>query len=77
MRPILASTANACGIAPAEMARASLFGQSIHLLSRLMPLLDIHHGDSQKPSSLRGLGRVLALRGGALLFGAIPFVSRV
>lgn len=82
--PILADTASAYGITPAEMARASLLGQPIHLLSPLVAstyllvaLLDINYGDNQKSSLLWVFGLVLAMIGGALLFGAIPFVSTI
>lgn len=80
--PILADTAQAYGITPAEMARASLLGQPLHLLSPLVAstyllvaLLDINYGDNQKASLLWVLGLVIAMIGGALLFGVIPFVS--
>ncbi|UBB19061.1 citrate:proton symporter [Comamonas odontotermitis] len=82
--PILANTASAYGITPAEMARASLLGQPIHLLSPLVAstyllvaLLDINYGDNQKASLLWVFGMVLAMIGGALLFGVIPFVSNL
>ena len=35
--PILAEAAQGYGISPAEMARASLIGQPVHLLSPLVP----------------------------------------
>lgn len=80
--PILAETASIYGITPAEMARASLIGQPIHLLSPLVAstyllvsLLDINYGDNQKASILWVFGLVLAMLAGALLFGVIPFVS--
>lgn len=58
--PILANTASAYGITPAEMARA---------------LLDINYGDNQKSSLLWVFGLVLAMVAGALMFGVIPFAS--
>lgn len=82
--PILANTASAYGITPAEMARASLLGQPIHLLSPLVAstyllvaLLDLNYGDNQKASLLWVFGLVLAMVGGALLFGVIPFASTI
>jgi CitMHS family citrate-Mg2+:H+ or citrate-Ca2+:H+ symporter len=80
--PILAETASTYGITGAEMARASLLGQPIHLLSPLVAstyllvgLLDINYGDNQKFSLLWVFGLVLAMLAGALLFGVIPFAS--
>jgi len=82
--PILANTASAYGITAAEMARASLLGQPIHLLSPLVAstyllvaLLDINYGDNQKASMLSVFGLVLAMIAAALIFGVIPFVSTV
>jgi CitMHS family citrate-Mg2+:H+ or citrate-Ca2+:H+ symporter len=53
--PILSQTAGAYGISPAEIARASLVGQSVHLLSPLVPstyllvgLAKVEFGDHQK-----------------------------
>ncbi|QEI08534.1 citrate transporter [Pigmentiphaga aceris] len=80
--PILANTASAYGVTAAEMARASLLGQPIHLLSPLVAstyllvaLLDLNYGDNQKSSLLWVFGLVLAMIVGALLFGVIPFVA--
>ncbi|MEJ5128297.1 citrate:proton symporter [Comamonas sp. MYb21] len=80
--PLLANTASAYGITPAEMARASLLGQPIHLLSPLVAstyllvaLLDLNYGDNQKASLLWVFGLVIAMVTGALLLGVIPLVS--
>lgn len=82
MLPILADTASAYGISVAEMARASLLGQPVHLLSPLVAstyllvaLLDINYGDNQKSSILWVFGLVIAMVVAALVFGVIPFVS--
>ncbi|MFJ3461335.1 CitMHS family transporter [Achromobacter spanius] len=77
--PLLASTADAYGITAAEMARASLIGQPIHLLSPLVAstyllvsLLDLNYGDNQRSSIAWVFGLVLAMLAAALLFGIIP-----
>jgi len=82
--PILAETASAYGITPAQMARASLIGQPIHLLSPLVAstyllvaLLDINYGDNQKASIFWVFGLVLAMLAGSLAFGIIPLISTV
>lgn len=77
--PILAKTAAAYGITSAEMARASLVGQPLHLLSPLVAstyllvaLLDINYGENQRASILWVIGLMFAMLAGALVFGAIP-----
>jgi CitMHS family citrate-Mg2+:H+ or citrate-Ca2+:H+ symporter len=77
--PLLASTADAYGIGAAEMARASLIGQPIHLLSPLVAstyllvsLLDLNYADNQRASIAWVFGLVLAMLAAALLFGIIP-----
>ncbi|NTE65523.1 citrate transporter [Agrobacterium tumefaciens] len=77
--PILAKTAAAYGITSAEMARASLIGQPLHLLSPLVAstyllvaLLDINYGENQRTSIGWVIGLMLAMLAGALLFGVIP-----
>lgn len=77
--PILAKTAAAYGITAAEMARASLVGQPLHLLSPLVAstyllvaLLDINYGENQRASILWVIGLMFAMLAGALIFGAIP-----
>jgi CitMHS family citrate-Mg2+:H+ or citrate-Ca2+:H+ symporter len=82
--PILAETASAYGITTAQMARASLIGQPIHLLSPLVAstyllvaLLDINYGDNQKASIFWVFGLVLAMLAGSLAFGIIPLISTV
>ncbi|MEJ1175140.1 citrate:proton symporter [Agrobacterium sp. CMT1] len=77
--PILAQTAAAYGISSAEMARASLIGQPLHLLSPLVAstyllvaLLDINYGENQKAAIGWVIGLMFAMLGGALVFGTIP-----
>ena len=55
MVPIVAETAGEFGISPVEIARASLIGQPVHLLSPLVPstyllvgLAGVEFGDHQR-----------------------------
>ncbi|WP_423206626.1 citrate transporter [Paracoccus yeei] len=82
MLPILASTAEVYGISGVEMARASLIGQPIHLLSPLVAstyllvnLVGVEYGDNQRASILWVAGLVLAMLVGALAFGVIPLAG--
>lgn len=84
MLPILASTAEVYGISGVEMARASLIGQPIHLLSPLVAstyllvnLVGVEYGDNQRASILWVAGLVLAMLAGALMFGVIPLTGTV
>ena len=65
------------------MARASLLGQPLHLLTPLVAstyllvaLLDIEYGDNQRSSLLWVLGLVVVMVIGALAIGVIPLVSK-
>ncbi|MDB6455186.1 CitMHS family transporter [Falsirhodobacter sp. 20TX0035] len=82
MLPILASTAEAYGITGVEMARASLIGQPVHLLSPLVAstyllvnLVGVDYGDNQRASILWVVGLVFAMLAGALAFGIIPLTG--
>ncbi|MDH2327244.1 citrate:proton symporter [Cereibacter sp. SYSU M97828] len=82
MLPILASTAEVYGISGVEMARASLIGQPIHLLSPLVAstyllvnLVGVEYGDNQRASILWVAGLVVAMLVGALIFGVIPLTG--
>lgn len=82
MLPVLAQTAGAYGIEPAALARASLIGQQLHLLSPLVPstyllvgMARIEFGDHQRftlPWALVACGVMLI---GGLLCGAFPLTS--
>jgi CitMHS family citrate-Mg2+:H+ or citrate-Ca2+:H+ symporter len=81
--PVLAQTASAYGIEPAELARASLIGQQIHLLSPLVPstyllvgMARIELGDHQRFTLPWALGSCAVMLAGSLLFGIFPLVSR-
>jgi CitMHS family citrate-Mg2+:H+ or citrate-Ca2+:H+ symporter len=68
MLPILAKTGAAYGIAPEAIARASLIGQQLHLLSPLVPstyllvgLAKIEFGEHQRFTLLWALGSCLVM----------------
>ena len=80
--PVLAEAASHYGISPVEMARASIVGQPVHLLSPLVPstyllvgLAKVEFGDHQrftlKWAVLVCMGILLA----ALLLGTFPLYS--
>ena len=79
MLPVLAQTAAQYGITPAEMARASLIGQQVHLLSPLVPstyllvgMVGIELADLQRFTIRWALGSALVLSAMCLLIGAFP-----
>jgi citrate-Mg2+:H+ or citrate-Ca2+:H+ symporter, CitMHS family len=82
--PILAKAGQVYGISPAEMGRASLIGQPVHLLSPLVPStyllvglagvdFDAHQRFTLKWACLTAL----VLLGTGLLTTVIPFVGHV
>jgi CitMHS family citrate-Mg2+:H+ or citrate-Ca2+:H+ symporter len=82
MLPVLAKAAQAYGIAPVELARASLVGQQVHLLSPLVPatylrvgMAKVELGDHQRFTMLWALGAALVMLVAALLTGAFPLVG--
>ena len=81
--PVLAKAGAAYGISPAEMARASLIGQPIHLLSPLVPstfllvgLAGVDFDDHQRYTLRWAFVSALVLLGTALLLSVVPFVGR-
>jgi CitMHS family citrate-Mg2+:H+ or citrate-Ca2+:H+ symporter len=79
MLPVLAQTAAQYGITPVEMARASLIGQQVHLLSPLVPstyllvgMVGIELADHQRFTIRWALGACLILLVAALAIGAFP-----
>jgi CitMHS family citrate-Mg2+:H+ or citrate-Ca2+:H+ symporter len=79
MLPILAATGAEYGVTPMEMARASLVGQQIHLLSPLVAstyllvgLSGIELGDHQKFIFRWALGACAVFMATCLLFGIFP-----
>ncbi len=80
--PILAKAGEVYGISAAEMARASLMGQPVHLLSPLVPstfllvgLAGVDFDDHQRFTIKWALLSVLVLLGASLLLTVIPLVG--
>jgi len=81
--PIVSQAAETYGITPVEMARASLIGQPVHLLSPLVPstyllvgLAGVEFGDHQKFTIKWAVLICLLLMATAILTGVFPFVVR-
>ena len=82
--PILSEAAQGYGISPVEMARASLIGQPVHLLSPLVPstyllvgLVGVEFGDHQRYSLKWATMVCLVMLAAALAFGLFPLVGAV
>jgi len=80
--PILSEAASHYGITPVEMARASLAGQPVHLLSPLVPstyllvgLAKVDFADHQRFTLKWAVLISLLLMGGGLLFGLFPLAK--
>lgn len=80
MLPVLAQTAQGFGIDAVSMARASVLGQPMHLLSPLVAstyllvaLLDLNYGDTQRRCLPWVIGLMLVMIATALATGAIPW----
>jgi CitMHS family citrate-Mg2+:H+ or citrate-Ca2+:H+ symporter len=80
--PILSEAAGHYGITPVEMARASLIGQPVHLLSPLVPstyllvgLAKVDFADHQRSTLLWAVLISLLLMAAALLLSLFPFVA--
>jgi citrate-Mg2+:H+ or citrate-Ca2+:H+ symporter, CitMHS family len=80
--PIVSEVARASGIDPVEMARASLIGQPVHLLSPLVPstyllvgLAGVEFADHQRFTIKWALFICLLMMAAALLLGVFPFRS--
>ncbi len=80
--PILAKAGEAYGITAAEMARASLVGQPVHLLSPLVPstfllvgLCGVDFGEHQRFTLRWALVSSLVLLGAGLLMLVIPVIG--
>ncbi len=81
--PILSEAAGAYGISPAEIARASLVGQPVHLLSPLVPstyllvgLAKVDFGDHQKFTLKWTIASSLLMLLVNVLVGVIPLTGR-
>ncbi|WP_311220669.1 MULTISPECIES: CitMHS family transporter [unclassified Acidovorax] len=80
--PILNEAAQAYGISAVEMARASLIGQPVHLLSPLVPstyllvgLAGVDFGDHQRFTLKWAVLVCLTLMGASLALGLFPLVG--
>ncbi|WCE06171.1 CitMHS family transporter [Pseudoxanthomonas sp. JBR18] len=80
--PILSQAAGEYGISPVEMARASLAGQPVHLLSPLVPstyllvgLAKVDFADHQKFTLKWAVLVSLLLMAGGLLFSLFPLAA--
>lgn len=80
--PILSEAAQAYGITPVEMARASLIGQPVHLLSPLVPstyllvgLAGVEFGDHQRYTLKWATLVCLLMLVAALAFGIFPLAA--
>jgi CitMHS family citrate-Mg2+:H+ or citrate-Ca2+:H+ symporter len=78
--PVLSETAAHFGIAPAEMARASITGQPVHMQSPLVPaiqllvsLANVELGDHHKKVLWRSAVVALVMLAVGILLGAIPW----
>lgn len=78
--PVLSETAAHFGIAPAEMARASITGQPVHMQSPLVPailllvsLAKVELGDHHKKVLWRSAVVSLVMLAVGILLGAIPW----
>ncbi|CAI8756511.1 CitMHS family transporter [Pseudomonas chlororaphis] len=77
--PVIAQTAAEYGITPLEIARASVVGQPVHLLSPLVPslyllvaLAKVDLGDHQRFALRWAVFASFGLLAGGLIFGAFP-----
>ncbi|HKQ16781.1 MAG TPA: CitMHS family transporter [Steroidobacteraceae bacterium] len=80
--PIVAETANGFGIAPVEIARASLIGQPVHFLSPLVPstyllvgLAGVEFGDHQRYTLKWAVLICLLMLLAAILCAVFPFAA--
>lgn len=80
--PIVSEAATVYGVTPVEMARASLIGQPVHLLSPLVPstyllvgLAGVEFGDHQRFTMLWAVLICLLLMTAALMLGLFPFAA--
>jgi CitMHS family citrate-Mg2+:H+ or citrate-Ca2+:H+ symporter len=78
--PVLSETASHFGITPAEMARASITGQPVHMQSPLVPailllvsLASVELGDHHKKVLWRAAVVSLVMLAVGILLGAIPW----
>jgi CitMHS family citrate-Mg2+:H+ or citrate-Ca2+:H+ symporter len=80
--PILAKAAAVYGISAAEIGRASIIGQPVHLLSPLVAstyllvgLSEVEFGDHQRYTLLWSITAAIVMLVAAVVFGVIPFMG--
>jgi CitMHS family citrate-Mg2+:H+ or citrate-Ca2+:H+ symporter len=80
--PILAKAAAVYGISAAEIGRASIIGQPVHLLSPLVAstyllvgLSEVEFGDHQRYTLIWSISAALVMLVAAVIFGVIPFMG--
>ena len=80
--PVLSEAASHYGITPVEMARASIVGQPVHLLSPLVPstyllcgLAGIEMGQHQKFAIKWAIVTCLVMLISAMVLGVFPLYS--
>ena len=81
--PILAKAAAVYGFTAAEIGRASLIGQQVHLLSPLVAstyllvgLAEVEFGDHQRFTLFWAMTAAVVMLAATLLFGVIPLVAQ-
>ena len=82
--PVLAGVAGHYGITPAEMARAGLIGQPVHILSPLVAstyllvgMLSLDYGKTQRLVVPWSAMTALVMLAAAILTGAVPLYRHV
>lgn len=82
--PILAKAGAVYGISAAEIGRASLIGQPVHLLSPLVAstyllvgIAKVEFGDHQRYTLLWSISASLVMLVAAVIFGVIPLVGSI
>jgi CitMHS family citrate-Mg2+:H+ or citrate-Ca2+:H+ symporter len=82
--PILAKAAAVYGIGAAEIGRAAIIGQPVHLLSPLVAstyllvgMSEVEFGDHQRYTLIWSITAALVMLLASVLFGVIPFIGRI
>ena len=82
--PILAKAAAVYGISPAEIGRAAIIGQPVHLLSPLVAstyllvgMSEVEFGDHQRYTLIWSITAALVMLAASVVFGVIPFIGRI
>jgi citrate-Mg2+:H+ or citrate-Ca2+:H+ symporter, CitMHS family len=80
--PVLAKAAEVYGISAAEIGRASITGQPVHLLSPLVAstyllvgMAKVEFGDHQRYTLIWSITASLVMLGSGILFGVIPLMG--